>query len=139
MRCRPAVTSLAIAFVPSAFLFFSAPGWLGDSLWILLSQPLRRLFGGPAPYICSTLEHHRIPDTYRIELVNGYSLEHHKQGVGRADDLERAILHVGKIDDPFISRSVVYKAKLNDSTLLTTVRLDAGVLYIKCAANITLR
>ena len=96
---------------------------------LITKLPESTLLGGPAPYPCT--------GTYKVHshsssLASGYSLEQRKQKTGRAEDLERANIDPGEVeDDPLFGNILMYEAEFDD-TLLAVVRSDLGVLWVEC-------
>ena len=100
-------------------------------LWLTWHRTARILTGGPAPLInCDVPEENLLRNSYSIILKSGYSLEQHKQAVGRGADLDAATEDV--LDYPFSGFQTTYFAKIEETSLLAAIRADPGVDFIEC-------
>ena len=140
MRFRRAATTTAVASVFAiTLLYISLPRLVKDMLWLLSSRVSRKLFGGLAPLSCNLPPGHPI-DTYVVSLAHGYSLDQHKQTIGRSDELEQVIVDAGEMDgDPVFGKVTIYEAKFEDPTLVAAIRSDLGVLLMECHGQPHLR
>lgn len=132
---RAALTTIAMAIV-LLFLFLSLPRMFREMLYFFSSRTSRKIFGGPSPFACNIPPHEL--HEYFVNFANGYSLEEHKQAVGRGDDLDRVITHSYAMSDPYLGTAIVYGSKFNDLSLLEAVRLNYGVLWVECHGRIHL-
>ena len=135
MRPRRALVSILTAIIMVLiFLALSSAAaprsWWATTLWILSSRMSRSIFGGLAPYRCGASPYRRI--NYAVTLSGGYSLEEHKQAIGRAEDLDQAIYGLGIRLIPL--SNTLYLADFNDTTLLDDIRSDFGVLMVGCVS-----
>ena len=100
-------------------------------LWLTWHRAARIVTGGPAPRVnCNVPEEIILPNSYSIILKSGYSLEQHKQAVGRGADLDAATEDV--LDEPLPGFQTTYFAKIEDTSLLAAIRADPGVDFIEC-------
>ena len=137
MRCRRAAAAIIIAFI-IAITFLTSRFWRSRQwryfVWLLSSRISRKIFGGPPPLLCITPQSELIPNTYTVSLWSGYSLEQHKQTIGRGDDLERAIHDFIVIADPLFGNLTDYHVEFDDPTLMAAVQSDYGVWFLECRA-----
>jgi hypothetical protein len=130
----------AAAIVAITFLYISLPRLWRDLLWLLSSRISRKIFRGPAPLLCSVPQSRLIPNIYVVSLTSSYSLDQHKQTIGRADDLNRAIVDFDEIGGVAIfENAIYYEAKVDDSTLMTAIRSYYRVLFVECHGKPHLR
>jgi hypothetical protein len=100
-------------------------------LWLAWHRIARTMTGSPAPEVnCNVLEENLLRNSYSVILKSGYSFEQHKQAVGRSIELDAVTEEV--LDYPFPGFQITYFAKIEDPSLLDSIRADPGVEFVEC-------
>ena len=133
---RKAVATIAIIAFTCALLIRLRALFLGPSpvtlwLWLAWHRVTRKMTGGPAPqFNCDVPKENLLRNSYSVILKSGYSFAQHKQAVGRSVELDAVTEEV--LDHPFPGFQITYYAKIEDPSLLDSVRADPGVEFVEC-------